>query len=97
METLRVKPTDHKVKSHMRAEEESAYGIRNPATVERLICHETVDVAAAAYADHLGEFDKTLKSEERFNAQRWRVLKRTSGIELDIRTKESDLAAQRKA
>ena len=48
MDTLRIKPTMHKVKSHMGAAEVAAYGIRNSAVVEWPISNEAVDAAAAA-------------------------------------------------
>ena len=64
MDRMAVKPTIHKIKSHMTVIEAASLLITNQHAAEWLICNEAADAAAEAYADHLEDFDKELKSEE---------------------------------
>ena len=91
MDRMTIKPTIHKNKSHMTVIEAASLLLTNPFAAEWLICNEAADVAAGAYADHLGKFDKELKDEEFYKAQLWKAIKRTSAIELHIRNSEDDM------
>ena len=91
MDRMAVKPTIHKIKSHMTVIEAASLLITNPYAAEWLICNEAADAAAGAYADQLGKFDKELKDEEFHKAQLWKAIKRTSAIELHIRSSEDDM------
>ena len=91
MDRMAVKPTIHKIKSHMTVIEAASLLITNPYAAEWLICNEAADAAAGAYADHLGKFDKELKDEEFHTAQLWKAINRTSAIELHIRSSEDDM------
>ena len=53
-----------------------------------VIGNEAADAAAGAVADHQGDHKKTLDDEEKAVAQLWKVMKRISAIELDIRLKD---------
>ena len=89
---LEVKPTVHKVKSHMTVPELMSLMLVNPEATKWMICNEAADAAAGTYADHLGSFEKELKDEEFHKAQLWKAIKRTSAIELHIekiRTREA--------
>ena len=68
------------------------------ATEELIVCHrynsdiarwaisnEAADGAAGAEADHQGEHEKELKDKDYMNGLLWKILKRTSAIEMDIR------------
>ena len=87
---LDVKPTIHKVKSHMTVPEVMNLMLSNPDATKWLICNEAADAAAGTYADHLGSFDKELKAEEFYKAQLWKAIKRTSAIELHIRENQDE-------
>ena len=87
---LEVKPTVHKVKSHMTVPEVMSLMLTNPEATKWLICNEAADAAAGTYADHLGDFDKELKAEEFYKAQLWKAIKRTSAIELHIRENQEE-------
>ena len=91
LDRMTIKPTIHKIKSHMTVAEAMSLMLTNPFAAEWLICNEAADAAAGAYADHLGKFEKELKEEEFHNAQLWKAIKRTSAIELCIRSSEDDM------
>ena len=80
MDRMRIKPTIHKIKSHMTVIEVASMLITNPYAAEWHICNEAAGAAAGAYADHLGKFDKEPKSEEFHKAELWKVLKRISAM-----------------
>ena len=88
---MTIKPTIHKIKSHMTVAEAMSLMLTNPFAAEWLICNEAADAAAGAYADHLGKFEKELKEEEFHKAQLWKAIKRTSAMELHIRSREDDM------
>ena len=58
MDRMQIKPTVHKIKSHLTVIEAAGLLITSPHAAERLICNEAADAAAGAYADHLGKFEK---------------------------------------
>ena len=64
---LEVKPTVHKVKSHMTVPELMSLMLVNPEATKWMICNEAADAAAGTYADHLGSFDKEHIVEVRDN------------------------------
>ena len=74
MDRLRIKPTVHKIKSHLTVTETASLLISNPDTAERLISNEAADAAAGAYADHMGKFEAELKKEEFNKSQLWKVI-----------------------
>ena len=80
MDELRIRPSLHKVKSHITMPEVMSLMLTNPDAAKWLICNEAADAAAGAYADHLGSFEKELKEEEFYKAQLWKAIKRTSAI-----------------
>ena len=49
------------------------------------ISNEAADGAAGEEADNQGGHEKVLRHQDYMHAQLWRILKRTSAIELDIR------------
>ena len=58
IDSLKTKPTIHKVKSHMTVPEVMSLMLSNPDAAKWLICNEAADAAAGAYADHLGSFEQ---------------------------------------
>ena len=90
VDRMHIKPTVHKIKSHLTTVEAASLLLTNPHAAEWLICNEAADAAAGTYADHLGSFDKELKAEEFYKAQLWKAIKRTSAIEMHIRENQDD-------
>ena len=88
MDELRIKPTLHKVKSHITIEEIMVCCERNKDIDKRVISNEAADAAAGAIADHQGDHKETLDSESKATSQLWAAMKRISAIELDIRLKD---------
>ena len=55
---MTVKPTIHKIKSHMTVAEALGLMLTHLFAAEWPICNEAGDAVARAYADHLGKFEK---------------------------------------
>ena len=60
MEGMRIKPTVHKVKSHLTKEEILIFARTNPDIVRWAINNEAADGAAGVEADHQGDHAKEL-------------------------------------
>ena len=85
MDKMSIWPTIHKVKSHLTVEELIAFYRSNDDIARWAISNEAADGAAGAEADHQGGHDNELMKQDYMHAQLWRVLKRASAIEMDIR------------
>ena len=58
LDRMTIKPTIHKIKSHMTLAEAMSLLLTSPFAAEWLICNEAANAAAGVYADHLGKFEK---------------------------------------
>ena len=88
LDELRIKPSLHKVKSHITFEEIMVSSVKNRDIEKWVIGNEAADAAAGAVADHQGDHKKALDDEGKAVAQLWNVMRRISAIELDIRLKD---------
>ena len=85
---MNIWPTIHKVKSHLTTEELIVCHRHNVDIARWAISNEAADGAAGAEADHQGGHEKELKNEDYMHGLLWKVLKRTSAIEMDIRMRD---------
>ena len=82
MDELEIKPTLHKIKSHITVAE-AAKGSETNGDIDKwMISNEAADIAAGAIADHQGNHKHELDTLGFVIAQLWKTIRRISTIEL---------------